>query len=200
MNGLRRGRLSWGEKVMVFGLGILGQLSVRLAVTCGAQNVVAVDIVSKRLSCLPSSHIISAFNGADLEDSQSEIAPQDLLVETSGVAKIIPDEFKYLRDQGRFLMLSSPRESTFFDFHELCNRRSIEIIGAHGFSQPSLSTLNNPWTSKNHGELFLKWLEQGRYSVNEIITHRFSYHDATEAYRFIAENQCESLAVILNWE
>lgn len=30
MNGIRRGKLVWGETVVVFGLGILGQLAVRL--------------------------------------------------------------------------------------------------------------------------------------------------------------------------
>lgn len=205
MNGLRRGRLSWGEHVMVFGLGILGQLSVRLSAICGANSITAVDVSDVRLARLPAeAGFISGMNGENLEALRQEMAAKDIpisdfLIETTGEPELIPRQFAFLRDQGRFLMLSSPREKTLFDFHELCNRRSMEIIGAHGFSQPSVATVDYPWTGQKHGELFLQYLAQGRLSVNEMITHRYAYRDAGLAYSLLENDRANTLAIIFNW-
>ena len=48
MNGVRRGKVQWGECVVVFGQGLLGQLVSRFSALSGARPVVAIDI------CLPT--------------------------------------------------------------------------------------------------------------------------------------------------
>jgi threonine dehydrogenase-like Zn-dependent dehydrogenase len=104
-----------------------------------------------------------------------------------------------LRDQGRLLVLSSPRSATSFDFHDLCNRRSLTIVGAHGFSHPPIETGDNPWTGRRHGELFLSWLEAGWLTVAELVSHRFPAERASDAYRFLSERRDEAMAVVLDW-
>ena len=53
MNGVRRGRVAWGESVVVFGLGLIGQLTVRFCRLCGARPVIGVDPIDARLALLP---------------------------------------------------------------------------------------------------------------------------------------------------
>ena len=123
----------------------------------------------------------------------------DVVIECTAEASLIPEELEVLRDQGRLLMLSSPREATTFDFHDLCNRRSLSLIGAHGFSHPAVATPDNPWTGQRHGELFLEWLAAGRMRIDELISHHFSYQRAERAYELLANRRDDALGVIFEW-
>lgn len=209
MNGLRRARLTWGESVTIFGLGILGQLSARIASVAGAGPVFAYDLSPLRFSKLPEGtpifSLVGNMEAGNMEAALTEVKSRtggvgaDLAVEATGNPDVIPEEIRFLREQGRLLLLSSPRGPTRFDFHDLCNRCSITIVGAHGFSQPSVATPEFPWTSKRNGDLFLEWVASRRLSVRELITHRFSFQHALEAYDLLSEGPAKSLGIILEW-
>ncbi len=184
MNGLRRSRLLWGESLAVFGLGILwaALCTNRKRSWCGP------DLRSRTFR-LPSWQAtwppwIHCFENAAGDGGSTALLRTaveehnrgrrvDLVVELTAVPELIPAEFDLVRDLGRFLVLSSPFDATHFDFHDLCNRRSLTIIGADGFSHPRVETPDNPWTGKRHGDLFLEWLATGRVTVSEMVSHRF---------------------------
>jgi threonine dehydrogenase-like Zn-dependent dehydrogenase len=205
MNGLRRVGMIFGESVAVFGLGILGHLTARIAAAAGAGPVYGVETSALRLSKLPRRPPMHP-HGGDLPSLLGILRGRgggpgvDIAVETTGSASLIPEEARLVRDQGRLLLLSSPRAPTVFDFHDLCNRRSLSIVGAHGFSQPATASTNYPWTSKHHGDLFLEWLADGRISVTELITHHFSCRDTAHAYSLLRERSEEALGVIFDWQ
>lgn len=205
MNGLRRARLTWGESVAVFGLGLLGQLSVRLADAVGASPIFGVELSAYRLGKLPRGPGVHALEGGDVAALREAVLAKnrgrlaDVVVELTGAAELIPEELELLRDQGRFLLLSSPRAATRFDFHDLCNRRSLTIVGAHGASHPAVATPDHPWTARRHDELFLDWLAAGRLSVAELVSHRFPFDRAEEAYSLLGERRGEAVGVILDW-
>ena len=181
MNGLRRVGLVAGESVAVFGLGIIGQLAVRLCTVSGAEPVFGIERSAFRRSLAPRDVQTDGVEGL-----------VDVVIEASGNAALIAEEPLLLRDEGRMLLLSSPREPTLFDFHDLCNRRSISIIGAHVFSTPK-------GEGKRYGEQFLSWLATGDLSVRELITHRFPYAQAADAYQFLAERREEAMGVVFEW-
>lgn len=204
MNGMRRGGLVWGEGVAVVGLGIIGQLCARLSALAGARSVYGVELSEFRLGLLPRRAPFHALRGeaagfreAVLEQEGGRLL--DVVFELTGNADAIPGQLSLLRTQGRFVILSSPRGATLFDFHDLCNRQSFTIVGAHGFSHPPAETPNSPWTGRRHGELFLGLLADGRLSVGELITHRFSHEEAARAYELLAGRRGEALGVVLEW-
>jgi len=205
MNGLRRIHLTWGESVAVFGLGLVGQLAVRIASAAGAGQIFGMDVSSQRLEKLPQLPWVHGID-TTVHDVRASVgkhgadAGVDVAIEASGDSGLIPREISVLRDQGRLLILSSPREPTLFDFHDLCNRRSIQIVGAHGFSQPAVATLDCPWTASRHGDLFLDWVASGRLSTAELVTHRFPFERAAETYAWLAAHRQEALGVILEWD
>jgi threonine dehydrogenase-like Zn-dependent dehydrogenase len=211
MNGLRRARLRWGESIAVFGLGILGQLCVRIASVAGAGPIFGLELSDFRRGKLPRAPWIHCFDGANVQtgspsplraavEERNRGRRVDLVVELTASPELIPAEFELLRDQGRFLVLSSPSGASDFDFHDLCNRRSLTIIGAHGFSHPRVETPDHPWTGKRHGDLFLEWLAAGRVTVSEMISHRFPMNDAAHAYQLLSERRNQALGVIIEWD
>lgn len=205
MNGIRRGEISWGESAAVFGLGLLGQLAVRIAYVAGARPVIGLDIAESRLDYMPDNNGIVAINTKDSDwvEQVKKITKErmvDTVVELTGNSSVITSEFQILRDQGRFVVLSSPKgEKTLFNFHDLCNSPSYKIIGAHNNSHPPVATLENPWTKKRDAELFFEYLKDGSIEVNSMISHRCNYKDSPEIYELLLKDRSQAMGVILEW-
>lgn len=204
MNAVRRSRLTWGESVVVYGAGLLGQFAARLARLCGATQVCVVDVSDFRLQRLPDDAGVTAIHAerdrpADVVRRLTAGRMADVVFEVTGAADLIPREFEVLREQGRMVMLSSPRGRTAFDFHDLCNRFSYTIIGAHNFSHPPTATLDNPWTMARHVELFFNYLRSGEIDVTPLISHRASFEQAPAMYRQMLADRSQTLGVVIHW-
>ena len=149
MNAVRRSQLTWGESVVVFGMGLLGQLTARLCVLAGAARVFVVDISDRRLELAGEGVIPINPTKQDVGEVVSEHNAgrlADVVFEVTGNADLIASEMQVLRPVGRFVIVSSPKRPVNFDFHDLCNNPSFSIIGAHNFSHPEAATSLNPWT------------------------------------------------------
>lgn len=203
MNAVRRSGLTWGESAVVYGLGILGQLTARICVLAGARPVFGVDVSEKRLGLagggvIPVNPSKEGVPAVVKESNSGRLA--DVLFEVTGNAELIQAEMKALRSVGRLVLVSSPRRPTIFDFHDFCNNPSFTIIGAHNWSHPESPTCLNPWTRGRHAELFFDLLKEGRLEVSSLITHRSAAHDAPLMYQILQEKGSPALGVVLEWE
>lgn len=204
MNGIRRAKVQWGEAIVVYGLGLLGQLVVRFCRLCGARPVLAVDVADGRLQRLPRDAAIVPVN-PERDDIVSVVKKMtkrrmaDVVFEVTGNPRLISDEFRVLRRQGRFIVLSSPRGRTQFDFHDLCNSPSFTIIGAHNTSHPQHETLDNPWTNQRHAKLFFDLVVDGELIIEPLISHRKSYTEACQLYQMLLQDCSLAMGVVLEW-
>ncbi|MCX7935306.1 MAG: zinc-binding alcohol dehydrogenase, partial [Planctomycetota bacterium] len=204
MNGVRRARLQAGEAVVVYGLGLLGQLAVRFCRLCGARPVFGVDISAFRRRLLPRDPAVRGID-PQAEDVAAAVKAAtggylaDAVFEVTGVAELIPAEFSALREQGRFIVLSSPRGKTAFDFHDLCNRPSYTIIGAHNMSHPRQESADNPWTPARNAALFFDWIADGEIDLKPLITHRQAGVRAPEIYQRLMQDRGQAMGVVLRW-
>jgi 2-desacetyl-2-hydroxyethyl bacteriochlorophyllide A dehydrogenase len=204
-NGERRAQLQMGESVVVYGLGIIGQIVCQLARLDGARPVIGVDIAPLRRGFAEQLGADLVIDGAaDDIVEQVEAATRarmaDCVFEVTGVGDLIPREMDLLRREGRIVIVSSPRGKTDFDFHDYCNSPSLTIIGAHNGSHPQFETPYNPWTPHRNTELLFDFIAAGELRVAEIITHRFNWRDAPAAYEMLMEDRSQAGAVILDWE
>lgn len=204
MNGIRRSGLQFGEGVGVYGLGLLGQLTVRLAELAGGHPVVGFDIADDRLDHLPETPGIAGLNPGsdgweDRLDSLTDGRLADVVFEVTGNPDVIPSEFDALGEEGRFVVLGSPRGSSEFDFNRLCHQPGHVIIGAHNQTHPHTATAANPWTRGRHVELFFELLDAGRIEVDDLITHTESYRNAPEVYDMLLEDRTQALGVVFEW-
>ena len=205
MNGVRRSGTGWGDSVVVFGLGLLGQLAVRYCRLCGARPVIGVDPIDARLGLLPPDVIgvhPERLSVRDIVASATRRRMADVVFEATGHAQLIPGQFDVLRrQQGRFVVLSSPRgEPAPFDFHDLANAPSHTIIGAHVSSHPPVETPQTPWTMARNAELFFDLVSDGELDLAPLITHRLGFEEAPAAYLSLLEDRSQSLAVVLEWD
>jgi len=204
MNGVRRGEVTWGETVVVTGLGLLGQMAVRCCQLAGARPVFGVDVAPSRLEYLPDDAGVVGIHSAEEEyvdtlrsHTGGDLA--DVAFEVTGVPEAIPDQMDGLREQGRFVVLSSPRGETTIDFHDYCNSPSYHIVGAHSNSHPPVSTPSNPWTRFRHCELFFEYLLDGSISVESLVSHRRPFADAPDLYEALLSDRTDFAGVLLEW-
>ena len=204
MNGVRRAKVTWGETVVVYGLGLLGQLTVQFCRLAGARPIFAVDVADSRLDRLPTDGAVVPIN-AGREDVKSVVEKltkgrmAEVVFEVTGAPDLIPKQFETLHRQGRFVVLSSPRGKTAFDFHDLCNAPSYTIIGAHNMSHPPLATPDYPWTMHRHAELFFDLVAEGALSVDLLISHRERYTEAPRLYNMLLRDRSTAMGIVLDW-
>ena len=204
MNGFRRSKLVFGESAAVFGLGIIGQLVVRLCRLAGVCPAFGIDMSQGRVDLLPNqTGVIGIVAGqqtpAEVIASATDKRMADVVFELTGSGQAIPKELDVLRRQGRFVILSSPRSPTTFDFHDLCNSPSFTIIGAHNASHPSAATPDNPWTIARHAELFFDLVADGELDIAPLISHRSPVQDAPALYDMLMADRTQAMGVILTW-
>ena len=204
MNGVRRGNVQWGESAVIFGLGLLGQLAVRVCQLCGARPIVAVDVAESRLQRLPDDPAVFPVDGTrddvpSVVDDATRGRKADVVFEVTGNPESIPAQVPLLHSLGRLVVLSSPWGETRFDFHDLCNGPSISIIGAHNGSHPAHATVHTPWTQHRHAELFFDLVADGKLEMEPLISHRAQYGQAPELYAMLTENRSSAMGVILEW-
>lgn len=206
MNGVRRGQVTWGETVAVYGLGLLGQLVARLCHLAGAGLVIGVDLAPGRLALFPRLPRMAALNPAegDLVAKVQALTRgrlADVVLELTGNPEAIPGEFALLKGQGRMVLLSSPRGPTpLFDFHDLCNSPSYTIIGAHNSFHPAHETPHHPWTQQRHAELFFDLVAEGELEVAPLISHRLPCTEAPRIYAALLADRSQAMGVVLEWE
>jgi len=205
MNGVRRGRVDWGETVVVYGLGILGQLAVRVCHLAGAETVVGVDLAPERIDYLPDTPGVvgvdaSATDPVDAVEDATDGRLADVVFEVTGNPEAIPGEFEALREQGRLVLLSSPHGKTTLDFHDDVNAPSVEIIGAHQTSHPPVETPRTPWTKARHAGLFFSYLRRDRLTVGDLFSHSRPYGEAPDLYASLLDDRTGAMAVRLQWE
>jgi len=204
LNGIRRAGLVFGEAAVVYGLGIIGQITVQLCRFAGARPVMGVDVSARRLGFLPQKGGILGVDaaGTDVVEavrSATNGRMADVVFEVTGNPSVIPTEFGVLRRQGRCVIVSSPRDATLFDFHTFCNKPSFTIIGAHNFSHPRCATGDNPWTWDRHAEMFFDLVADGELDIASLVTHREPFDNAPALYEMLLADRSQAMGVIMSW-
>lgn len=195
-----------GDTVVVYGAGIVGQLTARFAKVAGALKVFVVDLSEYRLNLLPEDPCFIKVNPAEVEDvpaflkehNRGELAR--VVFETTGNQHIIPGQLKCVTKCGKLIITSSPKGKSAIDF-DYVSERGITIVGAHNFAMhPPVATPQNPWTFFAEVPYFIEMLEMGQLSVNNLVSHKYNYKDAADAYNMLMADRGSAMAAHLIWE
>lgn len=203
-NGVRRSGVGMGQSVVVYGLGLLGQLAVGFARLCGARPVIGVDVADSRLKLLPEDPAVIPVNPKrEVVKEKVKDATRgrmaDVVIELTGMASLVPEQIGVLRRQGTLGILSGPRGKTEIDLHDLCVVPGIRIVGLHNTTHPEHANPADPWTKSRDVELFFDLVADGDLDVSRLITHRKNYAEAVETYRMLVEDRTTAMGVLFDW-
>jgi 2-desacetyl-2-hydroxyethyl bacteriochlorophyllide A dehydrogenase len=192
-----------GDRVVVFGMGALGLLAVQIARLNGAELVAGVDIIGRRLE-------LAKQFGADVVINPNERDPAleiknltgkkgaDAAIEISGAYPALQQAIRSVQAGGLVVSASYYTGSqplqlgAEWHHNRLTLVSSMPVWGMPHRSYPL-------WDLKRIQETALRLLETGRLMTDPMISKRFRYEDAAEAYRFIDQHPEDTIKTLLDY-
>lgn len=191
-----------GEDVAVFGQGVIGLLTTRLAALSGAR-VTAVDALDARLDSARvhgAAHTLNARTDAVAEAVRqaTEGRGADVAIEISGAYRALHEAVRSVAVGGRVVA------SGFYqgdgeglrlgdEFHH--NRVQV-ICSQIGGIPPQLSSR---WSVERLQRTFLRLVTEGRVDVRSLVSHLVPADEAADAYTLLDERPAQALQVVLEF-
>lgn len=213
MQGIRRLQLTPGERIGVIGLGLLGQLTVRLLVALGYEPY-GMDLNLKRAEKADSVDGVKAWCSASVDsplmvDEITEGAGLDGVIVTAATSSDQPVNlaFDLCRKRGRVSIvgdvgLGLSRKKMYRK--ELEARISCSYGPGRYDPDYEIRGHDYPlgyvrWTEKRNLECFLNLIARDRLNPAELISERFPIEQAKEAYKLIKTGADDLFAVLFDY-
>ena len=216
MHGVRQGEVQLGETACVIGLGLVGQLVVRLLVAAGVR-VVGLDVIEDR--CKRAEQAGAAFCAAPTDEGVAAV--QQTLAEltsargadhvflAAGGASNGPVEtaVKLARDRARVVDIGKTRLdlpwNAYYD-KELDVRFSRSYGPGRYDDRYELEGIDYPpgyvrWTERRNIECFLDLLAHKNIEVDALVTGVFPVEEATTVYADLASGAVPAVGVLLSY-
>jgi predicted dehydrogenase/threonine dehydrogenase-like Zn-dependent dehydrogenase len=197
LNGWRRAEVQVGSTVAVIGLGLIGQLAVRIARAAGCR-VLGVDL-SAELVELARSAGAEATLRSDLERGSRWEGSADAVLVCAATDSSDPALLAatLARDRGRVVIVGDVRmelpRAPFYE-KELDLRLSRSYGPGRYDPEYELHGLDYPigqvrWTEQRNMEAFLNLIGEGKVRPSELVTHRFPFSEAERAFELLQSDQ-----------
>lgn len=186
-----------GETVAVFGLGVIGNLAAQLYQAAGCR-VIGLDPLPYRRQVAENCGVsVTCDPGIDgladhLQETLGAKAVQTA-IEATGVPGVIPQALNTVVQQGRVVLLGSPRGTLDFDPYNLVHRTGAHLVGAHERIVP-------PRRRREITADALAAIAEGRINPAPLITGRIPPSRADEVYRRLLTEPDKTATFLIDWE
>jgi threonine dehydrogenase-like Zn-dependent dehydrogenase len=205
ITALCRAEVTVAQSVVVLGLGIIGQVTLRLFEASGSWPIIGIDPVQMRREAALRGGAVAAIHpeSGNLTAALREFLPDgaDIVVDSTGWASALPTAMALARDGGAVVVLGSPRGTALdVDFYSHLHRRSLRVIGAHDSGIGETVRERFPFTNARIVPLVVDWVRRGKLPVEDLITHRVPPAALPQMYEGLLARKEEFLGVVLDWE
>jgi len=213
LHGIRCANLSFGSRVIVMGLGLLGLLTVQMLRAYGCE-VMAFDPAEDKVELAKQFGVTDATSKVPelqgLTEARTQTQGADAVIITAATKKRDPVDqaIQLSRFKGKIVVVGVA------DIHPERNelwQKEVELVVSKAAGPGSLDPLYElegidlpigdvRWTQKRNLEEFLRLLKNKKIDVQPLITHRFSIAEAEQAYsQLIAEELEKPIGVLLKY-
>lgn len=201
-NGVLDANLPLGADVVVMGLGVIGQIVVRLLKLGGARRIIGVDSVPLRHQfaregganrvLLPSDKVANTVR--ELTNGRGA----DAVIEVSGAAPALNEAIRTAGYNGTVIAMSwyGGTFETLKLSGEFHHNRTRIISSQVGFVNPMLGPL---WSKERRAEIAIEYLVLLSSDLRRFITHRFPLSEAKRAYQLIDQGSPDVLQVLIDY-
>lgn len=212
MNAVRQALIGFGEVVFVFGLGLVGLLSVQIS-RCQGAVVVAVDLMPERVRLAKENGEHFGFSNAETAvaeiKSLTEGRGADCVIVAAAAKSAAPvkQAVEMCRDRARIVVVGAcplelPRDQMYIKELQLLMARAY----GPGSYDPAYEKQGRDypyayvrWTENRNMEEFLRLIATKQVSVAPLISHVFPLSEAPRAYQTVMNPAEKSLAVLLEY-
>ena len=204
MAAIRKTRLELGESVLVMGLGLLGQLAIKLARIAGAVPIVAVDPVEERREEALRNGADFAFDPFEegFADNVKKVTSggANVCVEVTGVGSGLDGALDCMAKFGRVALLGCTRSSDFtIDYYRKVHGPGITLIGAHTMARPDVESHGGWFTHRDDIKAVLKMIAGKRLDIKEMIKEVHSPDECGEVYTRLINDRNFPTLVQFDW-
>jgi len=177
-----------GDKVLVMGQGIIGQMAAQHFQLRGAELAVA-DLYEKRVEIAKESGANIAINASntDIFETIKSAWPDgaDIIVDVTTNFKLIESSLSVIKNESKYVFLAMYSQGEF-------PLRKLQGIVYRAYFPWCL------WGSHTLNSWDL--MSNGRLKIDHLITHTFDVKDAQDAYDLVFDAPQDYLGINLNWE
>ena len=206
ITAVRSAEVSPGDKVLVVGLGLVGNLAAQLFRLAGA-DVLASDPIDERRAIAAQCGIAQTVNPMS-DDLTAAVLDWtaghgvDIAVEAIGRSELIAAAVELTRRHGELILLGSPRAHHTMNVTPMLTRIHLQGITLRGalewlYPIPDTPGLKHSIT-RNYCQL-LEWMAADRLIVDPLRTHVLPPAQCAAAYAGLANQQNRYLGVLFDW-
>lgn len=201
---IRKTKLEIGESLMVTGLGLLGQLAIKLARVNGAYPIIAADINESRRQLALKNGADYAFNPLDKDFAKKirEVTNGGVktAIEVTGVGKGLDETLDCMAKLGRVALLGCTRDSNFtINYYGKVHFPGITLIGAHTIARPELESYPNYFTHQDDIKAILNLVKGGRLTLKDLVTEVHEPKDCPDVYFRLSTDKDFPIGVQFKW-
>lgn len=206
ITALRSASVSPGDKVLVIGLGLVGNFAAQLFRLAGAE-VMGVDLSDFRIQVAEQCGIRNAVNPGATPIEQAVMdwtdgCGADISVEAIGKSELVAQAVQMTRRKGEVILLGSPRARVSVDVTPMLSRihlQGIRMIGALEwlYSIPETDVSKDSIT-RNYQQI-LGWIASDNLKTEPLLTHLLSPKACQDAYLGLHERKNSYLGVVFDW-
>ncbi|WP_186356125.1 zinc-binding alcohol dehydrogenase [Streptomonospora sp. PA3] len=202
LNAVLAAGIHLGERVAVFGQGVIGLLATRLAVLSGA-SVTGVDALDVRLREAARFGAQATLNpGTDaVAERIRELtggAGADSAIEVSGAYPALHEALRSVAVGGRVVATGFYQgEGAGLRLGEEFHHNRVELVCSQiGGVPPALA---GRWSVERLQQTFLDLAASGRVEPASLVSHRVPVEEAESAYRLLDERPADALQIVLEF-
>jgi threonine dehydrogenase-like Zn-dependent dehydrogenase len=190
--------LKLGDRVAVFGLGTFGLLAVQLARLNGADWIAAADPIPGRRALatpLGADRVLDpTATDVGLELRQLDGTGVDVAIEFSGTYPALQQAMRAVRVGGTVVAAGFYAGGELRLGEEFHHNRLTLVASQGGWGN---APREPRWPRSRARRLAAELLADGRVRADELITHRFAFADAAQAYELVDRSPEDVLRVTL---
>jgi predicted dehydrogenase/threonine dehydrogenase-like Zn-dependent dehydrogenase len=208
MHGFRQGGTRLGERVAVVGLGLVGQLTARIAHAAGCK-VVGIDLEDWRVELAEAAGVLDVGRRRD-QVSDGDLGQCDAVLVTAAAAGSndpVSLATDLARERGRIVIVGDVRLD--LDRRRLYAKElEVRVARSYGPGRYDVEYeqrgLDYPvayvrWTERRNMAEFLELLADAHIVVDDLVTHRFAIDDADRAYDVLTEPAERAVGVLIEY-
>jgi predicted dehydrogenase/threonine dehydrogenase-like Zn-dependent dehydrogenase len=212
MHGIRTANVTFGERVVVLGLGLLGQLAVQI-LSASACRVLGLDTDARKveLALAHGTHAGAVIGKDDVSSAvrhftNGEGADAVLIFASTESNEPIELAAEISRERGRIVVpglvgLQIPRKQFYAKEIDFVVSRAWGP-GVYDPEYESGSDYPLPfvrWTAQRNMGHFLGMMSDGKVRIDHLVTHRFPLEQALDAYDMILEGKEPVIGLVLHY-
>ena len=207
MTAIIVGDIGTNPWVVVFGLGLVGNLAAQMFQIHGCR-VIGVDPVAERRK-LAQRCGIEATVGGNADEAQAQIQEitggelGNITVDAVGHSAVVMQALRATASHGQIIILGSPRVAVPGDLTELLSDthlRWITIRGALEWCVPMYPDIGNRTSQWSKQQTIFDWMARGQLHVEPLISHRLEPEQIKQAYDGLLNEPNVYTGVVLDWK